>query len=191
MFLLKRALFLHASMFITFLHGKEITYYSSFNWENNVKLGAESSISDFIYLANDPRSSLPDSFTVCSSLLVNFVNQKIHFLEMYKVELQTKVPEYYAKAPARAFSWLKAPTSAFTFNNTLLRNYAKWILLSLKWMWLVLCRRPTWLLWYLHPIFGNLRCSSSTRRTGHTGSAWPWRCPTAWPWWSGSTMKTL
>ena len=28
------------------------------------------------------------------------------------------------KAPTRAFSWLKAPTSAFTF-KTLLRNYAK------------------------------------------------------------------
>ena len=31
------------------------------------------------------------------------------------------------KAPTRAFSWLKAPTSAFTF-KTLLRNYAKWAL---------------------------------------------------------------
>ena len=28
------------------------------------------------------------------------------------------------KAPTRAFSWLKAPTSAFTF-KTLLRHYAK------------------------------------------------------------------
>ena len=28
------------------------------------------------------------------------------------------------KAPTRAFSWLKAPTSAFTF-KTLLRQYAK------------------------------------------------------------------
>ena len=28
------------------------------------------------------------------------------------------------KAPSRAFSWLKAPTSAFTF-KTLLRHYAK------------------------------------------------------------------
>ena len=31
------------------------------------------------------------------------------------------------KAPIRAFSWLKAPTSAFTF-KTLLRHYAKWAL---------------------------------------------------------------
>ena len=31
------------------------------------------------------------------------------------------------KAATRAFSWLKAPTSAFTF-KTLLRHYAKWAL---------------------------------------------------------------
>ena len=31
------------------------------------------------------------------------------------------------KAPTRAFSWLKAPTSALTF-KTLLRHYAKWAL---------------------------------------------------------------
>ena len=31
------------------------------------------------------------------------------------------------KAPTMAFSWLKVPTSAFTF-KTLLRHYAKWVL---------------------------------------------------------------
>ena len=31
------------------------------------------------------------------------------------------------KAPTRAFSWLKVPTSTFTF-KTLLRHYAKWAL---------------------------------------------------------------
>ena len=31
------------------------------------------------------------------------------------------------KAPTRAFSWLKAATTAFTF-KTLLRHYAKWVL---------------------------------------------------------------
>ena len=42
-------------------------------------------------------------------------------------ELQTEVHEDFTiteKAPTRAFSWLKAPTSAFTF-KTLLRHYAK------------------------------------------------------------------
>ena len=45
----------------------------------------------------------------------------------WTVELQTKVREDFTimeKAPTRAFSWLKAPTSAFTL-KTLLRHYAK------------------------------------------------------------------
>ena len=37
------------------------------------------------------------------------------------------------KAPTRAFSWLKAPTSAFTF-KTLLRHYPKWTLTNSKCM---------------------------------------------------------
>ena len=35
------------------------------------------------------------------------------------------------KAPTRAFSWLKVPTSAFTL-KTLLRHYAKWALTHSK-----------------------------------------------------------
>ena len=44
------------------------------------------------------------------------------------VELQTKVREDFRimeKAPTRAFSWLKAATTAFTF-KTLLRHYANY-----------------------------------------------------------------
>ena len=45
----------------------------------------------------------------------------------YTIELESKVLEDVTiteKAPTRAFSWLKAPTKAFTF-KTLLRHYAK------------------------------------------------------------------
>ena len=35
------------------------------------------------------------------------------------------------KAPTRAFSWLKAATTAFTF-KTLLRHYAKWALTPIR-----------------------------------------------------------
>ena len=47
-------------------------------------------------------------------------------------EVYPNVPEDFTiteKAPTRAFSWLKAPTSAFTF-KTLLRHYAKQVLTS-------------------------------------------------------------
>ena len=46
------------------------------------------------------------------------------------VKLQTKVREDFTimkKAPTMAFSWLKVPTSAFTF-KTLSRQYAKHVL---------------------------------------------------------------
>ena len=38
----------------------------------------------WLSLANDPKSSLPDSFTVCSSLLVKFQNAHLHLFGMYK-----------------------------------------------------------------------------------------------------------
>ena len=46
------------------------------------------------------------------------------------LQLETKVIRMFVstdKAPTRAFSWLKAATTAFTF-NTLLRHYAKQVL---------------------------------------------------------------
>ena len=52
-----------------------------------------------------------------------------HFFPLYGyfVEIQTKAIRRFViteKAPTRAFSWLKAATTAFTF-KTLLRHYAK------------------------------------------------------------------
>ena len=43
----------------------------------------------------------------------------------YLVELQTKVREDFTiteKAPTRAFPWLKAPTSIFTFKTLLIKT---------------------------------------------------------------------
>ena len=51
------------------------------------------------------------------------------------IKLQTKVQEDFTiteKAHIRAFSWLKAPTSTFTF-KTLLRHYDKQTLTHSKW----------------------------------------------------------
>ena len=48
----------------------------------------------------------------------------------YLLVLQTKAIRRFViteKAPTRAFSWLKAATTAFTF-KTPLRHYAKWAL---------------------------------------------------------------
>ena len=46
-------------------------------------------------------------------------------------EPSVKLLQSRVKKPTRAFSWLKTPTSAFTF-KTLLRHYAKWVLIHGK-----------------------------------------------------------
>ena len=79
------------------------------------------------------------------------------------VELQTKVRKDFTsteKAPTRAFSWWKAPTSAFTF-KTLLRHYANQ---PARPLWL-LCRGPNFtstyhgvnacLAYYLNSVFSR------------------------------------
>ena len=47
-----------------------------------------------------------------------------HWMEFVLQTINRRSCTIMEKAPTRAFSWLKAPTSAFTF-NTLLRHYAK------------------------------------------------------------------
>ena len=47
--------------------------------------GKESSIRDYVTLANDPKANLPDSFTICSSIYVKYVTSTSdHFMEVYK-----------------------------------------------------------------------------------------------------------
>ena len=46
------------------------------------------------------------------------------YKQIYTISHSQSVFTITEKAPTRAFSWLKAPTSAFTF-KTLLRHYAK------------------------------------------------------------------
>ena len=45
-------------------------YYSSFKYEAGIVYGAEEVVENYVTIAADPVSSLPDSFTLCSSLLV-------------------------------------------------------------------------------------------------------------------------
>ena len=46
-------------------------YYSSFKYEAGIVYGEEEVVENFVTIAADPVSSLPDSFTLCSSLLVD------------------------------------------------------------------------------------------------------------------------
>ena len=70
--------------FIAVAHGLDMNFYSTFSFDEDAqRFGVESSITDFISLGNDPKSNLPDSFTICSSILLKFMNTGAHFVQMY------------------------------------------------------------------------------------------------------------
>ena len=62
----------------------DMNIFSTFSFnEDAQRFGIESSIADFISLANDPKSSLPDSFTICGSIPLKFEWHASHFVQMY------------------------------------------------------------------------------------------------------------
>ena len=63
--------------------GKTIKYLSNFKFEDIV-YGEEEVIKDFVTLANDPKANLPDSYTICSSVFVQFVTSDKIVIEMLK-----------------------------------------------------------------------------------------------------------
>ena len=56
------------------------------NLISNFKFGGKDNfdINDYITLANDPKGSLPASFTVCSSLFIKYVITNTNVIEMFK-----------------------------------------------------------------------------------------------------------
>ena len=63
--------------------GDQVPYFSSFNLKG-YGFGAETLIKDYVTLQNDPKASLPDSFTICSSLWVEVINSNSQVFEIYK-----------------------------------------------------------------------------------------------------------
>ena len=74
-------------LFITNINCLDTNLYSTFSFDEDFTvLGVESSIKDFISLANDPKSRFPESFTICSSILLKFENvvtHGAHFVQIY------------------------------------------------------------------------------------------------------------
>ena len=70
-----------------------------------------------------------------TDILYSHIKIICHWTMGWTLEIQTKSIRRLViteKAPTRAFSWLKAATTAFTF-KTLLRHYAKLALTHGKW----------------------------------------------------------
>ena len=76
----------------------------------------------------DPEAEDPNSFCASGDVCKvksRAVNEMLEYESLKRRSIRRFV--ITEKAPTRAFSWLKAATTAFTF-KTLLRHYAKWAL---------------------------------------------------------------
>ena len=60
-----------------------LQYYSNFN-DGKLLFGIESTIVDYVTLANDPKENLPNDFTICTSLYIKYMTTKNNIFELYK-----------------------------------------------------------------------------------------------------------
>ena len=65
---------------------EKIQLFSSFKFEKGLQYGEESNIKNYVTIANDPKSNLSNSFTICSSLLIKFINSENNFVSIFKVD---------------------------------------------------------------------------------------------------------
>ena len=63
--------------------GKEIYTLDNFNGGDMV-FGVETLIKDYAVLANDPLSSLPSEFTICSSLFLQYMTANKNFFQLFQ-----------------------------------------------------------------------------------------------------------
>ena len=79
-----KTLVLRASLLLRiFLDARQLDVVTNFN-DGSLVYGEESTMTDYVTLANDPKANLPESFTVCSSLFIKFMLTKNNFIEILK-----------------------------------------------------------------------------------------------------------
>ena len=79
-----RTYVLRASLLLRiFLDARQLDVVTNFN-DGSLVYGEESTMTDYVTLANDPKANLPESFTVCSSLFIKFMLTKNNFIEILK-----------------------------------------------------------------------------------------------------------
>ena len=83
-FKMRTLVLLRASLLLRiFLDAKQLDVVTNFN-DGSLVYGEESTMTDYVTLANDPKANLPESFTVCSSLFIKFMLTKNNFIEILK-----------------------------------------------------------------------------------------------------------
>ena len=74
-----------ALLFITMIvgvKGEVMTVFSNIG-DGKAVVGIEESVTDYVTLANDPKSDLQNAFTICSSVSGEFMLSKMNFFELF------------------------------------------------------------------------------------------------------------
>ena len=109
--------------------GRSLKFYSSFKF-GDVVFGIEDNIQDFVTLQEDPKSNLPNSFTICTSLSLHFLATcGNHFINMQKRDgtnwftlfLATARRNYETKSEAMRI-WYKDPITGTNSYRCLFTN---------------------------------------------------------------------
>ena len=93
---------------------KALKYLTNFKLEERPTYGEEHLIKDYVTLANDPKANLPDTFTICSSIFMEYRPglEGVGILEMFKedgshwflLNYYVKTFEFYYMNPVTGMS---------------------------------------------------------------------------------------
>ena len=70
-------------LFLIKVDCKTLKFFSSHNFGPTL-FGPKPQIKDYVSLVNDPKSKLPNMFTICSSVFLDFITSETHFIEILK-----------------------------------------------------------------------------------------------------------
>ena len=70
-------------LFLIHVHCKTLNFFSSHKFGPTI-YGPKTKMKDYVNLINDPKSNVPNMFTICSSVLIDFVYSDTHFIEVLK-----------------------------------------------------------------------------------------------------------
>ena len=66
------------------IFANDLKYFSNFKPSSSILVGRESAVTDFVTMTNNPGSDLPNKFTICSSLFIEFLTSNQNIFEILK-----------------------------------------------------------------------------------------------------------
>ena len=115
---MQHSMMIHLILFLSVINNSANA--KDLNLISNFKFGGKDNfdINDYITLANDPKGSLPASFTVCSSLFIKYVITNTNVIEMFKqdgshwflLQLSTVYRNYHTQSETMTI-WFANPVT--------------------------------------------------------------------------------